>query len=192
MSLTEKISSSFPVGLDQIPEMDRFPGLVEQTEYLLNGELKQWSGPFQEIYSPVCLADSGEKGALIGHAPSLNKAAALDALDAAVRAYDLGRGAWPTMSVGARIKHIEDFAVRMKEKRSEVVRFIMWEIAKTRDDAEKEFDRTVDYIRATVHALKELDRQSSRFQIEEGIIGQVRRSPLGVCLCMGPYNYPLN
>jgi acyl-CoA reductase-like NAD-dependent aldehyde dehydrogenase len=28
--------------------------------------------------------------------------------------------------------------------------------------------------------------------IEEGIIGQVRRSPLGVVLCMGPFNYPLN
>ena len=33
---------------------------------------------------------------------------------------------------------------------------------------------------------------SSRFQIEQGIIGQIRRSPLGVVLCMGPFNYPLN
>jgi hypothetical protein len=28
--------------------------------------------------------------------------------------------------------------------------------------------------------------------IEQEIIGQIRRSPLGVALCMGPYNYPLN
>ena len=47
-------------------------------------------------------------------------------------------------------------------------------------------------MRDTVRAVKELDRQSSRFVIEEGVIGQIRRSPLGVVLCMGPYNYPLN
>ncbi len=28
--------------------------------------------------------------------------------------------------------------------------------------------------------------------VVEGTIGQIRRTPLGVVLCMGPYNYPLN
>ncbi|HUK63038.1 MAG TPA: aldehyde dehydrogenase family protein, partial [Dongiaceae bacterium] len=69
---------------------------------------------------------------------------------------------------------------------------LMWEIAKSRADAEREFDRTVEYVRDTIEALKELDRASSRFLIEQGIIGQVRRAPLGVVLCMGPFNYPLN
>ena len=59
-------------------------------------------------------------------------------------------------------------------------------------DSEKEFDRAVDYIRATIAALKELDNSNSRFLIVEGTIGQIRRTPLGVVLCMGPYNYPLN
>jgi len=68
----------------------------------------------------------------------------------------------------------------------------MWEIAKSRGDSEREFDRTVEYIRDTVDALKELDRTSSRFVIQQGIIGQIRRAPLGVALCMGPFNYPLN
>jgi glyceraldehyde-3-phosphate dehydrogenase (NADP+) len=68
----------------------------------------------------------------------------------------------------------------------------MWEIGKTLPDAEKEFDRTVDYIRDTVDALKDLDRLSSRFVIQQGVIGQIRRAPLGVVLCMGPFNYPLN
>jgi hypothetical protein len=43
----------------------------------------------------------------------------------------------------------------------------MWEVAKTRIDAEKEFDRTVQYIRDTIDALKELDRTSSRFVIQD-------------------------
>ena len=47
-------------------------------------------------------------------------------------------------------------------------------------------------MKSTAQALKELDRVSSRFVIEQGIIGQIRRAPLGVSLCMGPFNYPLN
>ena len=39
---------------------------------------------------------------------------------------------------------------------------------------------------------RDLDNNNSRFQIVEGTIGQIRRTPLGVVLCMGPYNYPLN
>jgi aldehyde dehydrogenase (NAD+) len=68
----------------------------------------------------------------------------------------------------------------------------MWEIGKTLADSRKEFDRTVDYIAQTIEALKDLDNASSRFEIAEGTIGQIRRTPLGVVLCMGPYNYPLN
>ncbi len=68
----------------------------------------------------------------------------------------------------------------------------MWEIGKNRTDSEKEFDRTLDYIQDTIDALKDLDRASSRFIIEQGIFGQIRRAPLGVVLCMGPFNYPLN
>ena len=91
-----------------------------------------------------------------------------------------------------RIQHLENFANRMKEVRAEVVKLLMWEIGKSLTDSEKEFDRTVDYIKDTINALKELDRASSKFVTEQGVIGQIRRAPLGVVLCMGPYNYPLN
>jgi aldehyde dehydrogenase (NAD+) len=114
------------------------------------------------------------------------------ALDAAVAAYDSGRGEWPTMSVAERIGRMQEFTKQMQAKRREVVRLIMWEIGKSLADSEKEFDRTVDYIRATIDALKELDNNNSRFLVVEGTIGQIRRTPLGVVLCMGPYNYPLN
>jgi glyceraldehyde-3-phosphate dehydrogenase (NADP+) len=68
----------------------------------------------------------------------------------------------------------------------------MWEVGKSLTDSEKEFDRTVEYIRATAEALKDLDRASSRFVIEQGVFAQIRRAPLGVVLCLGPFNYPLN
>ena len=90
------------------------------------------------------------------------------ALDAAVAAYDNGRGAWPTMTVAERIAAMQDFTRQMVAKRAEVVRLIMWEIGKSLADSEKEFDRTVEYIRATIEALKELDNASSRFVVVEG------------------------
>ena len=176
-----------------IPEKFRLKIPVKQNEYLLDGELRQWDGPLQEVLSPVCLrTKSGVEQVVIGNYPLLTEKEALKALDAAVAAYDNGRGEWPTMSVEGRIKHLEDFTHRMKEKKNEVVNLLMWEIGKSYSDSEKEFDRTVEYIRDTVLALKDLDRSASRFVIEQGVIGQIRRAPLGVVLCMGPFNYPLN
>jgi aldehyde dehydrogenase (NAD+) len=96
------------------------------------------------------------------------------------------------MTVGERIACMQEFTAQMLARRSDVVRLIMWEISKSRADSEKEFDRTIAYIRATVEALKELDNSNSRFVVSDGTIGQIRRTPLGVVLCMGPYNYPLN
>ena len=116
----------------------------------------------------------------------------MDVLDAAVKAFKNGRGEWPSMSVSQRIEAVEKFTQKMIAKRDEVVKLLMWEIGKSLGDSQKEFDRTVQYIYDTIGALKDIDRTSSRFMIEEGIIGQVRRSPLGVVLCMGPFNYPLN
>ena len=185
-------ASIFPAE-NTIPEKWRIASPIEQRQYLCNGVIKEWTGPQQDVWSPVCEAiHNGVRQKLIGSYPLLEEQQALEALDAACGAYDHGRGAWPTMSAEERVRHLEAFAYRMQEKRDDVVKLLMWEIGKTLPDAEKEFDRTVDYIRDTVDALKDLDRVSSRFVIEQGVIGQIRRAPLGVVLCMGPFNYPLN
>jgi len=190
--MTDGSSLRFPA-YEAIPEAARLPGAIEQREVLVAGELRHWDGALQELLSPVCeeLGD-GPRQIAVGSCPLLGAGEALAALDAAVAAYDNGRGAWPTMPVTERIGHVEEFARLMVERRAEVVRLLMWEIAKSRGDSEREFDRTVEYIRDTVDALKELDRTSSRFVVQQGIVGQIRRAPLGVALCMGPFNYPLN
>jgi glyceraldehyde-3-phosphate dehydrogenase (NADP+) len=191
MSHTD-ISSIF-LTQEAIPEKYRLVLPVEQRRYLCDGVIKEWSGPQQDVLSPICLVE-GEtlRQQVIGSYPLMTEVEALESLDAACRAYDHGCGEWPTMPVEKRIRHVEDFAVRMMERRHEVVTLMMWEIGKTLADAEKEFDRTVEYIRDTIDALKDLDRQSSRFVVEQGVIAQIRRAPLGVVLCMGPFNYPLN
>ncbi|MBE7175897.1 MAG: NADP-dependent glyceraldehyde-3-phosphate dehydrogenase [Mucilaginibacter polytrichastri] len=193
MSFQDQLESIFPEE-SQIPEAFRLDGEINQREYLNNGELKPWNGPFSEVYSPVCVRqpDGSLARKLIGTYPVCTADEAMQALDAASAAYDNGRGEWPTMSVADRIRHVEKFTFRMAEQKDKVVKLLMWEIGKSYADSVKEFDRTVEYIHLTIDALKDLDRQSSRFEIEQGIVAQVRRSPLGVVLCMGPFNYPLN
>ena len=118
--------------------------------------------------------------------------AALEALSAAEKAFNRGQGVWPTLPVKERIKCLKTFAYKMRLQRDLVSNLLMWEIGKTRADAFKEFDRTVTYIEDTIEAYKKLDRKSARFQKESGIHAHIRRSPIGVVLCLGPYNYPLN
>ncbi len=190
--LADKIKAIFPEE-NSVPAEFQLQVPIHQTQYLIDGELRHWDGSTQESFSSIYLQTSaGLTQQLIGSFPLLTQKEALDALDAASSAYNYGRGTWPTMSVADRIECIQDFAYRMKEKRQEVVKLLMWEIGKSFADSEKEFDRTIAYIEDTIDALKNLDRTNSRFVLEQGIIGQIRRAPLGVTLCLGPTNYPLN
>lgn len=190
--MNEKLATLFPEE-KSIPAAVQLPSYLEQREYLIGGELLTWPGELSPVASPVCIKEgSGYKQKIIGSTPLLTSKEALQAMEAAVKAYDQGHGLWPMMKVAERIHHVELFLAKMKEKRQEVVNLLMWEIGKTQKDSEKEFDRTCDYIVDTINALKDLDRRSSGFVQEQGIMGQIRRVPLGVALCMGPYNYPLN
>jgi glyceraldehyde-3-phosphate dehydrogenase (NADP+) len=190
--MSEVLSNLFPEE-KTIPASVMLPAYMEQREYLIDGKMVTWQGDMSPVASPVCVHEGNEsKQKIIGSTPLLTAKEALEALDAAVRAYDLGHGVWPMMSVAERIQHVELFLSKMREQRQRVVNLLMWEIGKTLKDSEKEFDRTCDYIVDTINSLKQLDRNSSGFVHEQGIMAQIRRVPLGVALCMGPYNYPLN
>lgn len=189
---TDEIMRLFP-SRENVPDAHRISGRLVQEEYLIHGSLRKWAGPMQEVHSPIGFVEGGRFVRYpIGAYPLLTEREAEEALDSAVKAYDSGRGTWPTMPVKARIDHVVSFLNQVRKRRDEVVNLLMWEIGKSLEDSIKEFDRTIEYVEATIEALKDLDRNSSRFVIEQGIVGQIRRAPLGVVLCMGPYNYPLN
>ncbi len=192
----KRIESLFPSISDIPADADFAPGggtYDEGNRYLVDGEIREWSGRMQEVLSPICVrTESGLARRKIGLEARLSTEEALEALNAAVRAWDRGRGAWPTMRVQDRADRLSDFLASMREKREKCVRLLMWEIGKSRTDCEKEFDRTALYIADTIEALKETDRSGSRFSSNGGVLAQIRRSPLGVVLSMGPFNYPLN
>ena len=170
------------------------PVPVSWKQYLINGRLHHWDGETEKVYSPMgTVSDDGKtQQQYLGEAPILDESTGLSALAAAKKAYNNGRGMWPTASASERIAAMETFLEIMKTKREEVSTLLMWEIAKNKSSAYKEFDRTIDYIEDTLDEYKELQRRGSKVARNGAVISQIRRSQLGVVLCLGPYNYPLN
>jgi len=134
-NFTEHLEKIF-VTEEEIPAEFRLPGEIHQREYLSNGEMLHWDGPVHEVYSPICIKTPlGLKRKLIGTYPVCTDKEAMEALNAAVMAYNNGRGEWPTMSVPERIKRVEQFTKKMIDQKDIVVKLIMWEIGKSYADS---------------------------------------------------------
>ena len=175
-----------------IPKDYQLDEMINHTEYLIDGKISSWNGKQANVYSTL-LCDSKDKElTLIGNTPEMSGEFALKALDSAHKAFNHGQGSWPTMKVYERINCMENFVDRMILKRDEIVKLLMWEIGKNLNDSIKEFDRTVEYIKDTIEEYKIIDRNGATFQNKSGVRALIRRGPLGVVLCLGPYNYPLN
>ena len=191
--LSPKTNSKIGLKTSDIPQ-NYIPKETHYNQFLIGGELKKWTGAFAEVYSTIRTENKqGEMvPTLLGTVPDMESEPALQALESAKKAFDRGKGQWPTMRVKERLNCMERFVEKMKKHRKEVVNFLMWEIGKSLNDSQKEFDRTVEYIYDTIEAYKKLDQKSAKFEKEGSIHAHIRRSPLGVVLCLGPYNYPLN
>ncbi|MGC6469762.1 MAG: aldehyde dehydrogenase family protein [Flavobacteriales bacterium] len=168
-------------------------GIIDKIDiknYLVGGQLIEWEGSTTDVFSAI--KDNQNNPTHLGSIPNLDELSAISAIDEADKAYNRGRGLWPTMSVQKRIDCMEKFVLQMEKYRDEISTLIMWEICKSKKDAYAEFDRTVVYIKDTIEACKDYDRKGARFQKENDIFAHIRRGPIGVVFCLGPYNYPLN
>ena len=174
-----------------IPKAYKITEIIDQTTYLVNGELREWTGNSTQVFSTISSTDKYAP-TLLGTIPDMGEPEAMEALKAATTAYDQGQGTWPTMQVKDRLECMEAFVEKMKTKREEIVKLLMWEIGKSLPDSQKEFDRTVEYIYDTIEDCKQLDRDAAKFQKQDGVYAHIKRGPLGIVLCLAPYNYPLN
>lgn len=81
MIVSEKIQTIFPQVID-IPEHLLKDIPCTQTAYLINGELRVWDGPFQQVFSPVWVTNNTDlEPFFIGEYPLLTEAHALEALE---------------------------------------------------------------------------------------------------------------
>jgi glyceraldehyde-3-phosphate dehydrogenase (NADP+) len=116
----------------------------------------------------------------------------LAALDAAVKSWNSGRGEWAQAAPETRALKVEELMTSLLTRRDEIINVLMWEICKTKADATKEFDRTMDYIRDTLKVYRATNAADSKIVSEGGVVAQIKRAPIGVMLNLGPFNYPFN
>lgn len=187
------LDRAFPV-LEEIPEKWRRAPDETGLTLLIDGKIVRWNGPTQPIRSAVCARDAQGRLAQIDLGPCALASAAEGraAVQAAAKAWRGGRGDWPRASVEERIACVLDFARRAAPLREEVARALMWEVGKPYADCLVEFDRTFKYVEETCEALRQIERDSAAPVAAGGFAARVRRAPLGVALCMGPYNYAVN
>ena len=101
------------------------PPYVSSKSYLINGKISDWNGPMANVYSNIHLeksADGKLEPTLIGSVPDMQSEIAVEALNAAVKAFARGQGLWPTMKVKDRMACVEKFADQMKEKRDDIIK----------------------------------------------------------------------
>lgn len=124
----------------------------------------------------------------------MTKEQSLEALDSATAAWDGGSGVWPQLSLADRIDAIQNFMVDLKKKREDIVTVLMYEIGKNKPDAEAEFDRTMLFIDKTIEYIQHsFEFGNARWDDSNGETRLfTSRAAIGIVLCLGPYNYPMN
>ena len=90
----------------QIPEQYQIKNQFHHNSYSINGDLSIWDGPISKVYSSIrTVNNNGEiSPTLLGSIPDMDESKAIKALEAATKAFDQGKGVWPTMKVADRIK----------------------------------------------------------------------------------------
>ena len=189
------LTSLFPTPAE-IPERFRWTPDDSGLALLVDGEVHR-AGAGGTVRAAVALRGTdGAGGALspleLGPAALGGETEGRAAVEAAARAWAGGRGEWPCSSVAERLACCRDWLARIAPLRERVALALMWEVGKPWKDALAEFDRTVDYARATLETLAALERDAAAPVVAGGFAARVRRAPLGVALCMGPYNYAIN
>jgi glyceraldehyde-3-phosphate dehydrogenase (NADP+) len=100
---------------------------VEMTSFLINGEERPWTGPMTRVLSPILLKPA-ETFTDIGCFPSLTAKESVECAQAASKAFDLGRGEWPSMSPRQRINVLQTFLKGVRAATKEIAELIMWEV----------------------------------------------------------------
>ena len=185
-------STPVQIGPDDKEVYERRP-FIDGTYSFIDGDMVKHKGNFDVVTSPIIDSETGQR-TIIGKIASMSGNDSLSILDNAKLAWKNGRGVWPQMKALDRIDAIEKSVLLLKKRRDEIINVLTWEICKSVNDATLEFDRTMDFIEASIKAYKDTlsSSQNSVWKTINGIIAKVRRAAIGIMLCLGPFNYPFN
>ncbi len=197
-AMSPDLSSLFPASVGELPSALRIDPRDHPARWMVSGQVRAFSGDSAPVRSPIGVR--GEGGSLeaisLGVEAQLGEAQVAEALAAAESAWADGTGAWPMSPVGERIACLDRFASELEARTERVAALLMLEIGKPAAAARKEVSRSVEYIRETHRVLREL--ASGWERPFSGTAGSTvhhaleSRFPLGIVLCVAPFNYPVN
>ncbi|MDP1917813.1 MAG: aldehyde dehydrogenase family protein [Myxococcales bacterium] len=192
----DALAMLFPVAAD-VPAKVRVDASKHGPRWLVDGEVLPWTGQAREVRSRVAVRlGPAVTTMLLGHEAQLTADDAKLAVAAAERAWKHGEGEWPSLHVESRIAAVERFAAAVEAKTDEIATLLMWEIGKAWSSSRDEVTRSVEYIRNTVKELQQL--RAGDLSVQHGSAGskqhyaRTHRRPLGLVLCVAPFNYPVN
>ncbi|WP_300348537.1 NADP-dependent glyceraldehyde-3-phosphate dehydrogenase [Clostridium sp.] len=103
---------------------------------------------------------------------------------------------WKKTTISKRADILYKTAELLLERKEEISKVLVMEIAKDEKSAISEVVRTADFLRFTADAAKSIEGESIPSDSFPGFdkrkISVVTREPLGVVLAISPFNYPVN
>mmetsp|Transcript_9950 Transcript_9950/g.9634 ORF Transcript_9950/g.9634 Transcript_9950/m.9634 type:complete len:617 (-) Transcript_9950:164-2014(-) len=139
--------------------------------------------------------DDGLEPKLIGKMYQMTSEETLNVLKQAREVgWQGGVGEWPQMSLEGRLECMHNFLGKLQMVREQIIETLMWEIGKNEKDAAAEFDRTIRFVEQIMEVLRSHEEfgRSSFQTVSNNVRAMVKRAAIGIVLCLGPYNYPLN
>lgn len=138
-----------------------------------------------KIYSPV-------DDSLIGKIQAQTK----NDVDYAIECAKEAQKSWAFMPIRDRADIIHKAARIMEKYIEEIANILVKEIAKSKSSAISEVKRTIDFMHFTAETAKRMTGETIYGDAFPGFdktkISIVDRVPLGVILCISPFNYPVN
>ncbi|MEX2209699.1 MAG: aldehyde dehydrogenase family protein [Patescibacteria group bacterium] len=117
-------------------------------------------------------------------------------VDAAYKRLATAQQEWATAPFRERIRTVGLIAKVLRRHRRELADLLIREIGKTPGEAEGEIVRTAELVEETVREARRLKPERIRAEdfpgFPRGRAQIVERTPLGVVLAIGPFNYPVN
>jgi glyceraldehyde-3-phosphate dehydrogenase (NADP+) len=154
------------------------------------GEIRSWAGKKIDVTSPIVDSKTQQR-AVIGSMAQMTELEALEVVETAKSAWSGGQGTWPQMAAKERVAALEGVIESLLQRREEIINVLIWEICKNSADAAAEFDRTITFTKAMIQAYKE-DANQAEWRTVSGVMAKVRRAAIGIVMCLGPFNYPIN
>lgn len=117
-------------------------------------------------------------------------------VDQVIKKAQKGFEVWKNTPLHERVAYLYKVADLLIENVEELTRLLVMEVGKDSKSAESEVLRTVDFIRFTADAAKNLHGQTVGAESfpggSKGKFAIIKREPIGVVLAVSPFNYPVN